>query len=388
MASITLNGVSKTYANHVTAVDDVSLDIADGELMVLVGPSGCGKTTLMRMISGLEKVSAGQIKIGGRDVTTSAPKERDVAMVFQNYALYPHMTVAENIGFPLRLRGVPKREIKSKVAAATEILGLTESQSRRPPEMSGGQRQRVAMGRAIVREPSVFLMDEPLSNLDAKLRVEMRSEILNIQRRVGVATVYVTHDQTEAMTMGDRVAVLEAGRLLQCDTPQTIYDEPADVTVAAFIGSPAMNLFEATLRPGPGELRIGEEALPCAAAGVGETARSGGERALIFGVRPEDLRIVGEDEPHVTGTVELVEALGSELLVHMSTSARRARLSELGAEDELPPEAAVSGRGRFVARLAPRAGVRVGDTLHLAPDPERTHLFDRESGRKLPRGTR
>jgi multiple sugar transport system ATP-binding protein len=382
VASITLNGVSKTYANDIQAVDGVSLDIADGELMVLVGPSGCGKTTLMRMISGLERVTTGRIMIGERDVTMAAPKERDVAMVFQNYALYPHMTVAQNIGFPLRLRGVPKPEIATKVAAATEILGLSQSESRRPPELSGGQRQRVAMGRAIVREPSVFLMDEPLSNLDAKLRVEMRSEILNIQRRVGVATVYVTHDQTEAMTMGDRVAVLESGRLLQCDTPQTIYDEPANVTVAAFIGSPAMNLFEARLNAETGELRIGEETFALDPADLPKATR-GAERTVIFGVRPEDLRIAADRDPFLTGTVELVEALGSDLLVHMDTAAPRARLPELGAEDELPPEAEVSGRGRFVARLQPRAGVRVGDTLRLTPDPARTHLFDSSTGRKL-----
>src|SRR5579875_2325185 len=383
MASITLNEVSKTYSNDVQAVNDVTLDIADGELMVLVGPSGCGKTTLMRMISGLERVTTGRIMIGERDVTMAAPKERDVAMVFQNYALYPHMTVAENIGFPLRLRGVSKREIATKVSAATEILGLSQSESRRPPELSGGQRQRVAMGRAIVREPSVFLMDEPLSNLDAKLRVEMRSEILTIQRRVGVATVYVTHDQTEAMTMGDRVAVLDAGRLLQCDAPQTIYDEPANVTVAAFIGSPAMNLFEAELDGESGALRIGHETLALDPADLPAAARGRGERSVIFGVRAEDLRIAGDNDPFLSGTVELVEALGSDLLVHMDTSAHRARLPELAGEDELVPEAEVSGRGRFIARLEPRAGVRVGDTLRLTPDPARTHLFDRATGRKL-----
>jgi multiple sugar transport system ATP-binding protein len=383
MASITLNAVSKTYSNDVQAVDDVSLDIADGELMVLVGPSGCGKTTLMRMISGLERVTAGRIMIGDRDVTMAAPKERDVAMVFQNYALYPHMTVAENIGFPLRLRGVNKREIATKVAAATEILGLSQSESRRPPELSGGQRQRVAMGRAIVREPSVFLMDEPLSNLDAKLRVEMRSEILNIQRRVGVAAVYVTHDQTEAMTMGDRVAVLEAGRLLQCDVPQTIYDEPANVTVAAFIGSPAMNLFEGTLAGDTGALRIGDESLSLDPAGLPARLRAAGEHPVIFGVRPEDLRVAGEGDSFLTGTVELVEALGSDLLVHMDTTARRAQLPELEADDELPPEAEVSGRGRFVARLEPRAGVRIGDTLRLTPDPARAHFFDPATGQKI-----
>jgi multiple sugar transport system ATP-binding protein len=282
----------------------------------------------------------------------------------------------------LRLRGVSKRERATKVAAATEILGLSQSQARRPPELSGGQRQRVAMGRAIVREPSVFLMDAPLSNLDAKLRVEMRSEILNIQRRVGVATVYVTHDQTEAMTMGDRVAVLEAGKLLQCDTPQTIYDDPANMTVAAFIGSPAMNLFEATLTE-DGQMRVGEETLAFDMMALPEAVRGSGERSLIYGVRPEDLRIAEEGGQHLTGTVELVEALGSELLVHLATTARRARLPELGADEELPPEAEVSGRGRFVARLEPRAGVRVGDTLRLTPDPARTHLFDPASGQKI-----
>jgi multiple sugar transport system ATP-binding protein len=247
LSSITLQHATKIYPNGFKAVEDVSLEISDGELMVLVGPSGCGKTTLMRMIAGLETVSDGKILIGEKDVTKAAPKERDVAMVFQNYALYPHMTIGENIGFPLRLRRVAKQESAEKIATAAKILGLTAVIDRRPGQLSGGQRQRVAMGRAIVREPAVFLMDEPLSNLDAKLRVEMRAEILRIQRRVNVATVYVTHDQTEAMTMGDRVAVLEAGRLQQCDSPQTLYEEPANLTVAAFIGSPSMNLFEAQL---------------------------------------------------------------------------------------------------------------------------------------------
>ncbi|MGH3630564.1 MAG: ABC transporter ATP-binding protein, partial [Sciscionella sp.] len=266
MSSISLQNATKIYPNGFKAVEDVSLDIGDGELMVLVGPSGCGKTTLMRMIAGLETVSNGQILIGETDVTRAAPKERDVAMVFQNYALYPHMTISENIGFPLRLRRVSKAESKARIAKAAGILGLSSVLDRRPGQLSGGQRQRVAMGRAIVREPSVFLMDEPLSNLDAKLRVEMRAEILRIQRRVNVATVYVTHDQTEAMTMGDRVAVLDAGCLQQCASPQALYDEPANLIVAAFIGSPSMNLFEAQLSADGQSLKLGSNTLAAGAA--------------------------------------------------------------------------------------------------------------------------
>ena len=262
MATIELEGVKKVYPNGYEAVHSLDLDIDEGELMVLVGPSGCGKTTVLRMIAGLEEVSEGVLKIGNRVVNDLGPKERDIAMVFQNYALYPHMTVAENIGFALRLRRLPKDELRKKVNETARILGLTQWLKTKPAQLSGGQRQRVAMGRAIVRNPSVFLMDEPLSNLDAKLRVQMRAEVSQIQRTVGVATLYVTHDQTEAMTMGHRVAVLRDGYLQQCDTPQVLYDNPTNLFVAAFIGSPAMNLYEAALTEGCADVRIGSQLIP------------------------------------------------------------------------------------------------------------------------------
>src|ERR1700733_8772711 len=256
MATVDLQQVNKVYANGFHAVKDLSLDVAEGEFMVLVGPSGCGKTTALRMVAGLEDITSGELRIGGKVVNDETPKERDSAMVFQNYALYPHMTVAENIGFALRLRRLPKDELRKKVNDTARILGLTQWLKTKPAQLSGGQRQRVAMGRAIVRNPSVFLMDEPLSNLDAKLRVQMRAEVSQIQRTVGVATVYVTHDQTEAMTMGHRVAVLRDGYLQQCDTPQTLYDSPTNMFVAAFIGSPAMNLYEAAFTEGCAGVRM------------------------------------------------------------------------------------------------------------------------------------
>src|ERR1035441_3264893 len=247
MATVSLEGINKVYENGFHAVKDLSVDIADGEFMVLVGPSGCGKTTALRMVAGLEDITSGILRIGGKEANDETPKERDIAMVFQNYALYPHMTVAENIGFALKLRKLPKEELTAKVKDAADILGLTDWLDRKPGQLSGGQRQRVAMGRAIVREPSVFLMDEPLSNLDAKLRVQMRSEVLRVHRRIGAATLYVTHDQTEAMTMGDRVAVLRDGILQQATVPRELYDRPANIFVATFIGSPSMNLYEAGL---------------------------------------------------------------------------------------------------------------------------------------------
>ncbi len=384
MSSISLQNATKIYPNGFKAVEDVSLEIGDGELMVLVGPSGCGKTTLMRMIAGLETVSDGKILIGERDVTTAAPKERDVAMVFQNYALYPHMTIAENIGFPLRLRRVSKGESKAAIAKAAGILGLSAVLDRRPGQLSGGQRQRVAMGRAIVREPSVFLMDEPLSNLDAKLRVEMRAEILRIQRRVNVATVYVTHDQTEAMTMGDRVAVLDSGCLQQCASPQALYDEPANLIVAAFIGSPSMNLFEAQLSADCQSLTLGSNMLAADAAltrAPGLRAYAG--RTFVLGLRPEDLAIASDDGvPGITGDIDLIEALGSELLVHFSSDAKRARpavLAEIDGEDNLP-EAEVSGKDGWVARLGAREAVRAGEQVRFAPDLGHMHCFDPVSG--------
>jgi multiple sugar transport system ATP-binding protein len=262
MATVSLQNINKVYENGFHAVKDLSVDIADGEFMVLVGPSGCGKTTALRMIAGLEDITSGILRIGGKEANDETPKERDIAMVFQNYALYPHMTVAENIGFALKLRKLPKDQLNAKVKEAADILGLTDWLDRKPGQLSGGQRQRVAMGRAIVREPSVFLMDEPLSNLDAKLRVQMRAEVQRIQRRIGVATVYVTHDQIEAMTMGDRVTVLRAGVLQQVDTPQNLYDNPDNVFVAAFIGSPAQNLYDAALTEGARSLKLGSQEIP------------------------------------------------------------------------------------------------------------------------------
>ncbi len=384
MSSITLQNATKIYPNGFKAVEDVNLEIADGELMVLVGPSGCGKTTLMRMIAGLETVSGGKILIGDKDVTSAAPKERDVAMVFQNYALYPHMTIGENIGFPLRLRRVSKQESKAKIATAAGILGLTSVLDRRPGQLSGGQRQRVAMGRAIVREPAVFLMDEPLSNLDAKLRVEMRAEILRIQRRVNVATVYVTHDQTEAMTMGDRVAVLESGCLQQCASPQTLYDEPANLIVAAFIGSPSMNLFEAQLSSDGQNLKVGSNLLAADAA----LKRTPGLRAyagktFVIGLRPEDMALATDPNvPAIAGEVDLIEALGSELLVHFSSDAKRTRpvVAASADSEENLPEAEVSAKDGWVARLGARTAVKPGEQVRMVPDLTRLHCFDPVSG--------
>src|ERR1700689_220801 len=290
MASISLESVSKIYPNGFEAVHELDLNVADGEFMVIVGPSGCGKTTALRMVAGLEEITSGRLKIGDRVVNHVTSKDRDIAMVFQNYALYPHMTVGENIGFSLGLRDISKSDIKAKVAEAATMLGLTAYLNRKPGQLSGGQRQRVAMGRAIVREPSVFLMDEPLSNLDAKLRVQMRTEVRRIQRRIGAATLYVTHDQTEAMTMGDRVAVMRAGVLQQCDEPSVLYNKPNNLFVAAFIGSPAMNLFEATISEDGSLLQLGSQRLP-----LGEllyqrvpSLRSYAGRKVVVGLRAED----------------------------------------------------------------------------------------------------
>ena len=274
MATISLDKLTKIYPNGKPAVSDLDLEVAEGELMVLVGPSGSGKTTALRMVAGLEEITSGTVSMDGRVVNDLTPKDRNVAMVFQNYALYPHKTVAENIGFSLRLRGIPKAEIRDKVEAAAQLRGLTEYLKRKPGQLSGGQRQRVAMGRAIVRDPAVFLMDEPLSNLDAKMRVQMRAEISHIQRRVGVATLYVTHDQTEAMTLGDRVCVLHMGTLQQCGAPQHLYDHPDNLFVAGFIGSPAMNLYEATVSPSGSEVRVGPQLLPLPARLLASRPRS------------------------------------------------------------------------------------------------------------------
>jgi multiple sugar transport system ATP-binding protein len=386
VSSITLEAVTKTYPNGFTAVTGLDLAVAEGEFMVMVGPSGCGKTTALRMVAGLEEISSGTLRIGERVANHFTSKERDVAMVFQNYALYPHMSVADNIAFGLSLRNIAKSEIAAKVREAAAVLGLTDYLSVKPGQLSGGQRQRVAMGRAIVRDPAVFLMDEPLSNLDAKLRVQMRTEVHRIQRRIGVATLYVTHDQTEAMTMGDRVAVMRAGVLQQCDRPQTLYARPANLFVAAFIGSPAMNLFEATLSEDAATLRLGSQSFELPAAvreAHPDLARFKGQR-LVVGLRPEDLPVATDEGPSFAGRVEAVEALGSELLVHFSIDATRISGEEVGLDEgEELAEAAIDIVGEGVARVEPRAQVRTGDLARLRVFPERLHFFDPETHEAL-----
>ncbi len=380
MASILLEKVGKVYPNGYRAVENLDLEIAEGEFLVLVGPSGCGKTTVLRMIAGLEEISTGDLKIGGAVVNDLEPKDRDVAMVFQNYALYPHMTVAENIGFALKLRKLPKEEVRRKVEEAAEILGLSEWLDRKPKQLSGGQRQRVAMGRAIVRSPKAFLMDEPLSNLDAKLRVKMRSEVRRIQERLGVATVYVTHDQVEAMTMGDRVAVMRDGVLQQCDTPQQLYDHPVNQFVGAFIGSPAMNLYEAKLGPDATVISLGSQTLriPESTFARRPALRGFAGRMVTVGIRPEDLSVAipgGPTDGSLITEVQLLEALGSEMMVHFSIDANLVT-EEAAAEEE---EDILVHKGEGVARVAPDLTVRTGETLMLQVAMERIHFFDPET---------
>ena len=380
MASISIEDISKVYPNGFQAVDTLNLTVDEGEFMVLVGPSGCGKTTALRMVAGLEEISSGVLRIGNREANQLTSKERDVAMVFQNYALYPHMTVFENIAFGLGLRKIPKDEVKQKVNEAASILGLGDLLHRRPALLSGGQRQRVAMGRAIVRNPAVFLMDEPLSNLDAKLRVQMRTEVHRIQRRIGVATLYVTHDQTEAMTMGDRVAVMRAGVLQQCDEPQILYAQPCNLFVAAFIGSPAMNLFEATLSDDGLSLKLGSQVLTLNQLvhdqRPGLNAFRG--RKVVIGLRAEDLPVMTSEEgaSSISVDVEAIEALGSELLVHFAVDAVRVSGEQLGDEDASEMPTALGRQGEGVARVEPRAIVRVGERTRLRVFPERLHFFD------------
>src|SRR6516164_3486099 len=337
MATVDLEQINKVYANGFHAVKDLNLDVRDGEFMVLVGPSGCGKTTALRMVAGLENISSGTLRIGGRQVNNVMPKDRDIAMVFQNYALYPHLTVRDNIGFALKLRKLPKSEIGTKVKDTAEILGLTEWLDRKPGQLSGGQRQRVAMGRAIVREPSVFLMDEPLSNLDAKLRVQMRAEVQRIQRRINVATIYVTHDQVEAMTMGDRVAVMRSGVLQQVDHPQVLYSHPDNLFVASFIGSPAMNLYEASLTEDAGTVRLGSQdiQLPQPVREAHPALAAYADKKVILGLRPEHLPAASDATgPTMVGDVDLVEELGAELMVHFTVDARRVRAEGTASADE------------------------------------------------------
>lgn len=382
MAEIVLDRVTKSYPNGATAVKDLSITIADGEFIILVGPSGCGKSTTLNMIAGLEDITSGELRIGGQRVNDKAPKDRDIAMVFQSYALYPHMTVRQNIGFPLTLAKVSKQEINAKVEETAKILDLTELLDRKPGQLSGGQRQRVAMGRAIVRNPKAFLMDEPLSNLDAKLRVQMRSEIARLQNRLGTTTVYVTHDQTEAMTLGDRVVVMLAGVAQQIGSPEELYNRPANLFVAGFIGSPAMNFFPATLTDVGVRLPFGEVTLTQEAQDL--ISRRGKPKNVIVGVRPEHL----EDASVVDGyariraltfevKADMVESLGAEKYVHFRTEGAGAQ------SDQLAQLAVESGQGEneFVARVSTESPVRQGETITLALDTSKLVIFDADSGR-------
>ncbi|MFB3739386.1 MAG: ABC transporter ATP-binding protein [Candidatus Velamenicoccus archaeovorus] len=397
MAEIVLDDVSKVYPGGTTAVSDLDLDIADGEFIVLVGPSGCGKTTALRMVAGLESITEGTIRIGDRVVNTVPPKERDIAMVFQNYALYPHMSVYDNMAFGLKLRKLPKEEIDRRVREAASILGLAEFLPRKPKALSGGQRQRVAMGRAIVREPKAFLMDEPLSNLDAKLRVQMRSEISRIQDELGVTTIYVTHDQTEAMTMGDRVAVIRKGVLQQVDTPQYLYDHPGNLFVAGFIGSPAMNLVEATLSSSDGgavaEFGGVRLAIPPEVLSARPDLRGYQGKRVILGIRPEDMEDASlvSDAPadrRIRSTVVLREALGADVLAHFTVPAPavmtedvRELAHDVGVEAVQAAEAgAASGESTFLARLNPRTSAQQDQPIELVVDVHRLHFFDPDSG--------
>ena len=382
MATIALEQINKLYPNGFHAVKDLDLDVREGEFMVLVGPSGCGKTTALRMVAGLEEISSGTLSIGGKVVNDVTPKDRDIAMVFQNYALYPHMSVADNIGFALKMRKLPKSEVAAKVKETAEILGLTDWLDRKPAQLSGGQRQRVAMGRAIVREPSVFLMDEPLSNLDAKLRVQMRAEVQRIQRRISVATMYVTHDQVEAMTMGDRVAVMRAGVLQQCDHPQVLYDHPDNLFVAAFIGSPAMNLYEAALTEGARSFRLGSQdiELPASVRAARPALASHAGQKVVVGLRPEHLPAAnGTAGPTLVGDVDLVEALGSELMVHFTIDARRVRAEGVASADE----EAVTEAGEGVARVDPASPVTVGQRATFAIKADGIQFFDPATGEAI-----
>ncbi len=359
MATVTFDNATRIYAgSERPAVDSLNIEIADGEFLVLVGPSGCGKSTSLRMLAGLEEINAGRILIGERDVTDVPPKDRDIAMVFQNYALYPHMTVADNMGFALKIAGTPKAEIRKRVEEAAKILDLTEYLDRKPKALSGGQRQRVAMGRAIVRSPQVFLMDEPLSNLDAKLRVSTRTQIASLQRRLGVTTVYVTHDQTEAMTMGDRVAVLNQGVLQQIDSPRRMYDHPNNVFVAGFIGSPAMNLIAQNLSEGG--VKFGDVVIPVDRSTLSDT----NENRVTVGVRPEDLEPVS-DGHGLPVEIDVVEELGADAYVY-------GRLA--GSDETSKP---------IIARVDGRRPPAKGETVFFRPKEGHLHLFDVANGQRL-----
>jgi multiple sugar transport system ATP-binding protein len=395
MADIKLRDITKRYPDGFEAVKHMDLDIADGEFMILVGPSGCGKSTALRMIAGLEDISEGEMVIGDEVVNQKAPKDRDIAMVFQNYALYPHMTVRENMGFALKLAKVDEAEIDKKVMEAAKILDLEQHLDRKPANLSGGQRQRVAMGRAIVRDPSAFLMDEPLSNLDAKLRVQMRTEVSRIQQRLGTTTVYVTHDQTEAMTLGDRVAVMRSGVLQQVDTPKELYNNPVNLFVAGFIGSPAMNFFPGTLEGDGVNVPFGK--LPLTDATRRASEGGGGGREVLVGIRPEDFEdaeLVGDR--HAQGfefeaQVELTESMGSEVYAYFSYEgggAQSAELEELAADSGASEIPSSGQEGQAVARLNPATKIEQGQRARLSVDTSKIHMFDPKNGESLTSGQR
>jgi multiple sugar transport system ATP-binding protein len=399
MADVQFSQVGKVYPDGTEAVRELDLEIGDGELVVLVGPSGCGKTSALRMVAGLEEITRGEIRIGDRVINDLDPRERDIAMVFQNYALYPHMTVLDNLAFPLKLAGLARGEREQKARQVARTLGLEQQLARKPRQLSGGQRQRVAMGRAIVREPQAFLMDEPLSNLDAKLRVQMRAEISTLQKEIGVTTIYVTHDQVEAMTIGDRVAVMRRGELLQFAEPQEIYDRPRDLFVAGFIGSPPMNLIEAELSQAEGGNRLtlgdrevslgGEEVRP------GSNLESYAGRKVVAGIRPESLEdaALTSDVPatrRVHGVATLREALGSDVLVHFTVDGSRGLAShvrELAHDIEDPAQLDELDRDErqatFVGRFHPQTAVRAGDRVEVAIQPGALTLFDPQTGQRI-----
>jgi multiple sugar transport system ATP-binding protein len=396
VGAVTFDGVSKIYQDGTKAVNEMDLEIQDGEFMVLVGPSGCGKTTALRMVAGLEDISEGVLKIGDKVVNHVPPRDRDIAMVFQSYALYPHLSVYENIAFGLKLKKTPKAEVAKRVEEAARVLGLEPYLKRKPRALSGGQRQRVAMGRAIVRQPEAFLMDEPLSNLDAKLRVQMRAEISKLQSDLGVTTVYVTHDQVEAMTMGDRVAVMRKGELQQVDEPQVLYDHPNNLFVGGFIGSPAMNMLEATIEQANGGLAAKAGKLSVALGDETLSARPGLKnyegKKVVLGIRPEDLEDanLASDTPQnqrLAGMVELLEALGSEIMAHFSVEAEAAETEETRelASDKGDPEgdvgvSAPEGKTVLVARFGARSKAKVGEQVEVAVDTRALHFFDPETG--------
>jgi multiple sugar transport system ATP-binding protein len=394
MAEVVFDAVSKVYGDGTRAVDKLTLEIADGEFMVLVGPSGCGKTTALRMVGGLEQITEGTIRIGERIVNNLSPKSRDIAMVFQSYALYPHLSVADNIGFALRTKKVPKQEIRRRVLETARMLDLEPYLKRKPRALSGGQRQRVAMGRAVIRQPQAFLMDEPLSNLDAKLRVQMRAEIKKLQSDLGVTTVYVTHDQVEAMTMGDRVSVMRKGVLQQVAPPEELYNRPKNMFVAGFIGSPAMNMLEATVARDNGSTRIvaGEMSIDLSeqALAAHPALRAYEGRAIVLGIRPEGLNDAAltsdSRQPTFRGQAELREALGSEVLMHFSVQARPAitdevrELAEDVGNDRVIEQLGSTGRTTLVGRFSPRTKIREGDTIEVTIEEDALHFFDPSTG--------